>query len=346
MSGLGASVLAANSAVDGLQEVEIVEVLGEPTRFRVRIAAPIDDGDITALSDPALDPGSLVSIMTGGECLVRGPITGHRVHLTGDSEGSSLDVIGGDRLMDMDCEERISAWTMMRDSDVVSAITAGYGFIPDVEPTGTNYGPTTHELIQRGTDFDFVRRLGARHGFHLWLTSNPLGVETVHFKPAPVSDGPVATLSIHLPGSAFDELDLWWDADRPTSVIAAGLDVGSLATVDASVAGSPLPAMAASNLAAIAVGNRVAVAAGPGDDLATLGGFGEALLADAELFVGAQGTATLERAGTVVHAHTVVMLDGLGARHSGNWLVTAVRHLIDPVAHRMECTFARNGWEG
>lgn len=104
--------------------------------------------------------------------------------------------------------------------------------------------------------------------------------------------------------------------------------------------------MAASNLAAIAVGNRVAVAAGPGDDLATLGGFGEALLADAELFVGAQGTATLERAGTVVHAHTVVMLDGLGARHSGNWLVTAVRHLIDPVAHRMECTFARNGWEG
>ncbi len=343
---IGVLVAGLTGPIAGVQQVEVLESLGQPTRYRIRIAADIDDGDIPALADGAIDPGSLLVVMTAGESLVRGPVTGQRAFLSGVGEGSYVDILGGDRLLELDKEERLESWSLMRASDVVSMLTLTRGMLADVESTGTTYGPTTHDLIQRGTDLDFLQQLARRNGMLLWLTANALGIETVHFKKPPVTDSPAAVLSIHLPLSAFDQLSIAWDADRPTSVTAAGLDVGNLSTVDASVQQSPLGAMASKRLATIADGPRTALALAPGDDAAAMTGTGDSLLMDADLFVTATATTNLSRVGQPLHAHTVVKLDGLGSRHSGTWLVSQVRHLIDATTHRMECTFLRNGWEG
>jgi phage protein D len=232
----------------------------------------------------------------------------------------------------------------MRASDVVMLICGSYGLIPMVEPTGTFHSPLTHELVQRGTDLAFVRKLARDNGCWFWISVNPVGLEVAHFASPPVSGFPVATLSLYLERSAFDELDIEFDADRPTSVTSMGLDVGGLETVDASVPQSAVPAMAGQSLASIN-GGRTALAVAPGDDAASLTGPAQAVLNESEFFVRATGTTTHARVGRVLHAHEVVQLDGLGRRHSGNWLVAEVRHLIDAVSHRMECTFVRNGWE-
>jgi hypothetical protein len=346
MSGLDATVASGTTAVDGVQEIEVYEALGEPTRFRVRLGVPVIDDDLPALADPLVDPGSEISIVSGGEMLVKGPVTGHRVHLSGEDQTSTLDVVGGDRLLELAREARITSWSMMRASDVVGLIALGYGMIPDVEATGTFYSPISNDLVQRGSDFDFIRGLARRHGYLLWLSLGPMGaIEFVHFKPPPVAGGTTTKLEVHLPGSALDEIDIEWDSDRPTSVTMAGLDTGSLSTIDASLAQSPLPPMASQNLAAVTDGPRTSLAVAPGADLASISGTGASLLGRAELFVRATGATTVARTGTVLHAHTLVDLDGVGQRHSGVWLVDSVRHLIDPVAHRMEFTLARNGWE-
>lgn len=345
MAGLDAAIVSSGGPVADVSEIEVLEALGEPTRFRFRVGAPVADGDIPALSRPAYDPGASITIVASNAVITRGVVTGQRARLSGDSETSCVDVMGADRSVEMDAEAKVTAWTSVRASDAVTMICVNYAFVPDVEPTGTFYNPLGHELVQRGTDLSFVRRLARRHGCLFWISVNSVGLELAHFRPPPVDGSTTASLSLHLDRSSFDELSLEWDADRPTSVTSAGLDTNQLSTIDASVPASPLPPMAGRNLAAVNGGDRSALAVATGHDAASLTGPANSLLADAELFVRASATTTHARAGTTLHAHELVHLDGLGRRHSGNWLISGVRHLIDAVSHRMECTFVRNGWE-
>ncbi len=346
MSGLDATVVSSGGDVGEVREIEVLEALGEPTRYRYRVPVRIADGDLPALAAPAADPGATTTIVASGAALVRGPVTGQRVRLTGEGDTSCLDVLGGDRTLEMAREAKITSWSAMRASDAVTAIVGGYGFMPDVTSTGTVFAPTGHELVQRGNDLDFVRRLARQHGYLFWLSLDAIGLETAHFAPPPVTGSAGVTLALHLDGAALDSLDLTWDADRPTSVTASGLDPGTLQSVDASVSASPLPALAGSGLAAVNGGGYSTLTVAPGDDASTLTGTGQDVLTEADLFVQARARTTVGRLGSVLHAHTLVDLDGLGRRHSGTWLVASVRHLVDAVSHRMECTFVRNGWEG
>jgi hypothetical protein len=343
---LEAAVASSGGDVGDVQEIEVLESLGEATRFRYRVPVHIDDGDLPALGKPAYDPGATTTIVASGAILVRGPVTGQRAHLSGEGDTSWLDVLGGDRTLEMGREAKIASWSAMRASDAVSAILAGHSFIPEVTSTGTVFSPTGHDLVQRGTDLEFVRRLARQHGFLFWLGVTPVGLEVAHFAPPPVTGSPDATLSLHVDGATLDQLDLEWDADRPTSTTSAGLDVGTLEEVDASVSASPLAAMAGKGLAAANGGRHSTLTVAPGDDAATLTGPGRDVLTEADLFVRARAATTFDRVGTVLHAHRLVALNGLGRRHSGTWLVASVRHLIDAVSHRMECTLVRNGWEG
>ena len=343
---MDAAVVSTGGDVGEVQEIEVMESLGEATRFRYRVPVRIADGDLPALSAAAADPGATVTVVASGDLLVLGPVTGQRVHLSGEGETSWLDVMGGDRTLEMGQEAKITSWSAMRASDAVTAILAGYGFVPEVTSTGTVFSPAGHDLVQRGTDLAFVRRLARQHGYLLWLSATPIGLEIAHFGPPPVSGSGDVTLALHLDGAALDELDLAWASDRPTSATASGVDTGTLETVDASVSESPLPAMAATGLAAANGGAWSTLTVAPGDDAATLTGPGQDVLTEADLFVRARAATSFPRVGRVIHAHTLVDLDGLGSRHSGTWLVASVRHLVDAVSHRMECTFVRNGWEG
>ncbi len=345
--GLGASVVANGNEIEGITEVEVLEAAGRPTRFRVRVDLPIADSDYPALADGDLSAGAELSVMVADQCLALGTVTGQKARLGGSvGEESWLDVHGYDNSIKMGREARLSAWTLLTESDVVTAIVAGYGFVPDVETTSTRYSPMTHELIQRGSDLEFVQRLARRNGYLFWISADTLGIQTAHFRRPPVDAGEELTLSIHLDESSFDVLEIEWDAERPHSVVSAGLDVSTLSTIDGSVTAPPLPSMASTGLAQIADPAHSTLVLAPADDAGGLTARSEAALVDAEMFVKARGTTTLARAGSPVRAHTVVALDGVGSRHSGPWFVAGVRHLIDGVSHRMECELARNGWEG
>ena len=345
MSGMEAVVVSTGGDVGEVQEIEVLETLGEPTRFRYRVPVRIADDDLPALANGAADPEATVTVVASGEFLVLGPVTGQRALLSGEGETSWLDVVGGDRSLEMGREATITSWSPMRASDAVMAIVATYGFLPDVESTSTLYTPLGHELVQRGTDLAFVRRLARRHGYLFWLSTTPIGLQIAHFKPPPVSGSPDVTLSLHLENANLDQLELEWDSDRPTSIEAAGLDLSEVEAIDASVTSPPLPAMAGQGLADVNGGSHSTLTVAAGDDAATLSGPANEVLTEAELFVRARATTTCDRVGQVLHAHSLVKLDGLGTRHSGTWLVASARHLIDAVSHRMELTFVRNGWE-
>jgi hypothetical protein len=348
---LGIAIAVAGSAdpdMAAATTVEVYERLGEATTYRLRYDTDISAGDLPLLVDSRLDPGTLLSVLvpvgSTAHCLVKGPVHGQQIRLQHGGAGSWVEVLGSDTTVAMDRETRTTIWADVTDGDAVSTILANYGYTPDVQSTSASHPETKHTLVQRDSDLRFVRRLARRNGFLFWVTCDSLGVETAHFTRPPLDGQAEAELVINLDSPSLQAVDLTWDVERPTSVVGTQLDLNTKENLDGDVAATPQTILGDSSLADITGDTRSVHLSAPVDDAGDLQTRGEGILIESDWFIRATCQTTLQTLGKLVRAHTVVELKGAGSRHSGKYLVAAVRHTIDAATHTMDLTLVRNGW--
>jgi phage protein D len=351
--GNGISVIVDDQADDDLAQADQVDVwerMGAPTTYRLRLPVDIQGGDLPRLIDRHLDPGSELTILEpvgdATQCLVKGPVRGQYIHLEHGGDASWVEVSGSDTTLKMDRETRAVIWADVKDSEAASSVLndRSYGYSLDVQDTNAGHYEEKHVLVQRETDYHFVRRLASRNGFLLWITCDAQGAETAHFRRPPLDGDSVATLLINVDGANLKTVEIAWDVERPSSVTGAGLDANSKEVLDGSVAATPQTILGARSLQAITGDTRSAHLPAPADDAADLQARGEGLLIQADWFVRLTCQTSLYGLGQLVRAHTVVQVDGLGTRYSGKYFVAAVHHVIDASAHVMNLTLVRNAW--
>ena len=350
--GLGIAI-----AVDGTPNkeladaawVEVYERMGEMTSYRIRYDIDISEGDFPLLVDQRVGAGSELSVIAPldgkNNYLVKGPVTGQQIHLEHGGASSFVEVSGCDTSIAMDRETKTILWSDVTDSDAVTTILGQHGYVPDVESTAAGHFETKHTLVQRDTDLQFVQRLARRNGFLFWITCDEEGIETAHFRRAPLEGEPAGELIINLQSNTLETVDITWDVERPTSVVAGQLDLNDKSDIDGAVSASPLTSLGAQTLNAIAADQRSIHLVTPVDDAGDLQSRGEAVLIESNWFIRAKCQTTTNALKALVRAHTIINLRGAGTRFSGNYLVAGVRHTIDAAQHRMDLELIRNAWE-
>jgi phage protein D len=328
--------------------VEVLERMGEPTTFRMRYEVDITSGNLPLLKDGRLSPGSVIQVLSlqdnVADCLVKGPVHGQQIRLLHGGAGSYVDVLGSDTSVVMDREVKAKVWDSVRDSDVFSQIVAPYGFTPDAQDTPAVHAEAKHTLVQHDSDLRFVRRLARRNGCLFWVTADPTGLQTAHFRRPPLDGAAGAKLAINLGSPNLNALEISWDVERPSSSVGWDLDLSDKSRIDGSVTRSPQKVLGDKGLADITGDVRSTLITAPVDDAGDLKSRSEAALIESDFFVTVTGETTAHALGSVLRAHTVVQLQGTGTRHSGPYFVSSVRHLIDATTHRLEFELVRNGW--
>jgi len=349
--GLGIAIAVNGTPDEELADaasVEVNERMGEMTTYRIRYDIDISDGDLPMLLDDRVGPGSELSVIAPLEgrnnYLVKGPVTGQQIHLAHGGTGSFVEVFGSDTSIVMDRETQTTLWTDVTDSDAATTILGQYGYNADVDTTSAGHFETKHTLVQRDTDFRFLQRLALRNGFLFWVTCDSEGNETAHFRRAPLEGDPAGDLVINLESNTLDSVDITWDVERPTSVIAAQLDLNDKSDIEGALSQSPLASLGAQALDSIAPDIRSIHIVAPVDDAGDLQGRSEGVLVEANWFIRGTCHTTVNSLNALVRAHTVINLRGAGTRFSGKYLVSGVRHTIDASAHRMDVELIRNGW--
>lgn len=352
-------------------QATIVQSLDDVTRYTLRFDVElVEDGLYSFLDDARLQPGALLSLIARDgvnmTCLVRGPIDRARVHIEAGGSGSWLEVMGGDRRVEMDRIHNTKVWPES-DGDIATAILAHHGFEADVAATDHAHGPNSHTQNQSATDLAWVQRLARRNGYHFWLSyevkGDPLGVsvtETAHFKPSPArpdaSSKLGAALLDLLPGGGAPELqinvdreteglssfDIEVDVERPTQVLGVRVAEAETEAEDgeAEPPNTPLGDLSLRDVAGEPRRSTLLTTAG---DVAELKTRARAALAESEWFV--RGSAQLTSyaiGGRVLQPHMVVPVVGLGARYSGDYFITTVTHTFEYDAHVMDVELVRN----
>jgi hypothetical protein len=305
------------------------------------LVAPLEagaDGEWTSLLDPLTAPrvGLTVQI-TRGEALYRFEGQSTEASWAIDADGASqLTVKAVDRTLELDIEEKVVAWPGTSDSGIADSIFSSYGLTPEVEATAAAPDPDVHVVLQRASDWGFVRALAAKWGYAVYLESD--GTRTVgHFHPLdPLAD-------------PQGELSLGFGGDTRSVQVEAQLLAGQHVTATRMPALSSAPQSGEGTgtedaQGATTLGGQATVLLAPGDvDGEVDPGATAAGMADRSAFV-ISLTAEIDSdtAGVLLRARRTVLVKGLGSELSGLYLVERVRHRITANRHVQDVTLSRN----
>lgn len=169
---------------DLLQRVEIElsdEFIG---MVRMQIGVPRDKWDI--IDDDRFSLWKSLTIEAGFEGSTDEIFSGYITHVhpvfTHDESGTIFEISAMDKSITLDRIEILKDWPDKKDSDIASEILTTYGFTPDVDDTEIIHDEKISTIIQRETDFRFLKRLAVRNGFAFYIEG-----DTGVFK-APVLD--------------------------------------------------------------------------------------------------------------------------------------------------------------
>jgi hypothetical protein len=329
----------ADADLSRIQDVQVEETADQADALT--LVAQLEagqDGEWTSILDPLTTPRTPVAVQVSrGDVLYRFDGLSTEASWEIDAEGSSrLTVKALDRTLELDAEEKVVAWPGSSDSDIAQSIFGSYGLSAQVDDTPDGPDPDVHVVLQRATDWAFLRALAAKWGYAVYLESDGRRI-TGHFHALDPLAEPQGELSAGFGGDARK------------------LQVTARLVAGQRVKGARIPALSDSAQDGDAAGDDQAQGS------RSLGGQATILLAptdvdgEVEPLAAATGlaresafvvrlTAEIDTAvvGLMLRARRTVLVKGLGSSLSGRYLVERVRHKVSTERHAQELTLVRN----
>lgn len=298
------------------------------------------DGEWTSLLDPLTTPRTQVAVqITRDDALYRfeglSTEAGWQIDVDGSSS-SQLTVKAVDRTLELDAEERVAAWPGTSDSGIAGAIFASYGLGAEVEETPTAPDPDVHVVVQRASDWAFLRALAAKWGYAVYLESDGQQLSG-HFQPLDPLADPQGELSLGFGGDAR-QLQVEAKLVAGRRVKAARIPTLSDTAQNGDATGDD-QAQGSDTLAA-----QATVLLAPSDVTGEIEPLAAAtgLARDSAFALRLTTEIDTDAVGLLLRARRPVLVKGLGSVLSGRYLVERVRHRVTTERHTQQLTLSRN----
>ena len=328
--------------------VEVQEKIDLAVGYKIRFAIDVCSNDIGTLWEKKTDPGSVLGVFVETkdtlECLVNGPVTNQEINLEHGGSGSWLEVVGTDdsHQLDLDTKERPHKGT---DAEIVDSILPPKFNAKVTDTPSSSHEEDKHQVVQKESDFAFIRRLAQRNGFHFWITYDSKGVPTTYFKTRTLDGTASAKLKVNVDDANVDNLQFKWDIKPPVKSKGKQINQNTKEVFDGETTLNKSEQLNTESLGKIA--GKVASSmqlAPPVDSAGELSERGKAALRDAQWFINGSCKTTSNRICKIIRSHTVVDVEGAGTRFSGKYYVVGVKHYIDSALHSMDIELSSNAW--
>jgi hypothetical protein len=328
--------------IDRIRRLEVRESDQDPTVLAIRLQlSQQPSGEFTPLDDEVFGSGVRVSVdiaPPGGitQRLFAGLVTHVRPHFETIESNCYLEILGMDDAVVLDAFERTASYPDQLDSEAVSDIFGRYNIAASVEETPERHSADHQLLVQRSTDWQFIRYLARRNGYVSYLESDDTSGVVAHFKRRDLTVDPQADLTILQGDANLKWFDVEWALSGPIRYVGAAVDPirKRIAATEGDPSLEPLGEGGLADL--IEDGLRQAGADGAVRLLRHARNTDQGLqaagtgLTDASRFViEARGEVDPRLYRGLLRARRPVLVKGAGSRLSGLYYVRAVRTSVD-----------------
>jgi phage protein D len=314
------------------------------THVTAKIGFSGGDGLAGALGSAASSIASALGGSSGGDDglipVFDGYITEVKINLTSDPATSTVEVSAMDTSVLMSLEEKVTTWNNMSDSDIVQQIVSGYGVTVQADSTATVHQDNDTTVVQRASDFEFVRSLAARNGMEFYFETDPSSGEVIAYLQQPQLTGTSQPdLSIQFGDqSNLKSFSAVLNGQRPLAVKAQQTDVRSASPNSAQVNDTLLTKLGATDAVSMIGGPlnslvtpqdtqaQMLLLAVPTSDATELQTIVQAVRDEAAWIINASGEVNTDSYQSVLRPHRVVLVKGAGTPYSGKYYVSRVTH--------------------
>ena len=329
--------------LDRLSRLEVWETDNDPSIATFRLGlSQRPTGDFLPLDDGLFEPGVRIAIELGAPGslptrLFDGFATHLRPHFEEIEANCYAEIIATDMAAILDAEERVASYPDVSDSEAAGLILDRYGLELHADDTAARQTEAGQLLVQRGTDWSFLRRLAARNGFVCYFEYDPTeDAVAAHFKPPQLREPPQADLSILRENNNLRWIDFQFAMATPVRAVGAAIDPINKRLVRTD--GAPGLEVLGDAPLADAVEEGVRRAGGtaaqvllrdpfPTDAAINAHGTGATDLARFVLEARGELDPALYRG--LLRARRPVLVKGVGARLSGTYYVRSVRTVLE-----------------
>jgi hypothetical protein len=311
---------------------------------------PLDQDIFQAGTTLAVDlaaPGGLPARLFDGY------VTHLRPHFESIEANCYLEVLGMDAVVLLDAGERVATYPDATDAEAASDILERYQLTGQVADTPARHKLDGQLLVQRESDWRFLRRLARRNGFCCYFEHDAEAGEVVgYFGPPATEAAPQPDLSILRAGANLRWIDFQHTMTGPVGALGAAIDPIAKRLIRADGAGSLEPMGDTGATSAIESGLGAAGANTLRSMLRDPTPIEAAITAEGAAATDAAGF-TLEARGEIdpalyrglLRARRPVLIKGVGRRLAGVWYARSVRTVLDDGALTQTFVAGRNAFE-
>lgn len=327
-------------------EVELDEELAGMFRLRIPLLQQ-KDGAWKYLDDERFQVWNQVVITAGLEDDTEELITGYITHVKpsfdADPTQCLLEVWGMDGSVLLDREDKLKDWPNKKDSDIAAEIFIQYGLTPEVEDTEVIHDEAISTVIQRETDWQFLRRLALRNGFECFVQG-----ETGYFRTPQTDAKPQPVLAVHFGDETnVNQFAIEVNALVPANIVMAQVDRASKEVLDMTANASWQEALGAADAAGILGAGMdpalMVIAQTVATGSAEMAAICQGLYHAREWFVTGEGEVAANEYGAVLKPRATVTIKGIGETYSGVYFVTHVTHSFSSEGYIQSFKVKRNG---
>lgn len=227
---LGGERLEA-SVLTQLSRLEVRESDSDPTVLALRFSLKqLPSGEFSPLDSEHFEPGAeLAAELTapGGlpQRLFQGYVTHVRPHFESIESNGYVEILAMDAAVILDAHERVATYPDATDADAAAEVLGRYNLQIDSEDTTARHEEDRMLLVQRGSDWQFLKRLARRNGFRVYFEYDPDKSAVIcSFKKPNIEGTAQADLIILQDGANLSWVDVQQLMTGPVKHVGAAID--------------------------------------------------------------------------------------------------------------------------
>jgi len=334
--------------MDLMTEIQVEQAIGMAAESQLRVELAADDGgNWPSVQEDVFQPMQRVRVEVRiGSAdyvpLIDGPIVTQKFDFSAEADHSTMTLLSQDDSALLNQEEGVEVFEDTSPDQIASTLMEAAGLTVEADPVPDAGSSFTRYVVRRGTAMRLLRDLARQNGMNVFVRPGDTPGSSVGvFQRPNLTPGDLPELVGMGADRNVNNISVEFDALRPSVASAGSVRFSDKSILTSDTTASDLDPRGDSATHDVVTPGQVLLARSR-EEQTDIDAATQAAVNSSSFAYTARGEVTADIYAGVLQPYQVVAVSGIGGFLSGDYLISAVTHILNADGYRQRFTLVRN----